>query len=106
MTNQIQAPKEDKTSQKGFHLENFPNAIPIAFKLYAKLCWVDTFRHAMLNDTENIKFPGTLLPVKKADIKPDAQTMASRVQFLTEQGFFKREKLLHEVILPSAKMIL
>lgn len=96
----------EKALNNNFQLENFLDAIPIAFKLYAKLCWVDTFRHAMLNDTENIKFLGTLLPIKKADIKPDAETMASRVQFLTEQGLFKREKLVHEVILPSAKIIL
>jgi len=44
----------------------------------------------MLNDPENINFLGTLLPIKKSDIKPDAEAMASRVQFLIEQGLFKK----------------
>lgn len=86
--------------------ESILAAIPPSFKLYAKLCSVDIFRHAMLADTETIIFLGPLSAINKADLRPDAEAMASRAKFLTEQGFFKQDSLLHEVILPGASLTL
>lgn len=76
----------------------FLATFPPAFRLYAKLCPIDTFRHAIWKDERTFRALGALTMLAEANIKPDAETMLESARFFKRQGDQKRKALLETVI--------
>ncbi|KTD07166.1 hypothetical protein [Legionella jamestowniensis] len=89
--------------KENFNQEEFLASFPLAFKLQAKLCSIDTFRHAMLCDDKNITYIGVLNSLKEAEIHPDQEIMAQNCLFFKKQGSLRRDELMHKIVIPSIK---
>lgn len=89
--------------KQDFDLKSFLASFPKAFKLYAKTCSVETFRHAFYEDAEHILPLGLLDPLANDDINPDQASSNAACLFAKSNGDAKRNALQVDVIKGSMK---
>lgn len=89
---------------KDFELKSFLASFPKAFKLYARTCSVETFRHALYEDAEHILPLGLLNPLASDHINPDAASSNAACLFTKANGDAKRAALQVDVIEKSMRV--
>jgi hypothetical protein len=91
--------------KQNFDLQTFLASFPKAFKLHAKTCGVETFRHALYTDKKFIIPLGTLAPLANDQIHPDLDSSNSACLIAKISGDAKRNALQTDVITPSRKLL-